>query len=193
MKTASLRALLPMLAFFLIALALFAWVWITTGKHAESTRSQKENLELARAAAQSKLMRSGAEKNLILSHLSDYKRLEKKGVAAGGDRLAWLEAVQKSNESSRLYGVQYTFEPASPSSDSAEMEQTLMKLRMPLLTENDLTLFLDKLASSGIGLFRTKSCTLSRTGNPQPEILNQPGLEAECELLWYSARKAGGA
>lgn len=193
MKTASLRTLLPMLAFFLIALALSAWVWITTGKHAETARNQKENLELARAAAQSKLMRSGAEKNLILSHLSAYKRLEQKGVAAGGDRLAWLEAVQKSNESTRLYGVQYTFEPASPSSDSAEMEQTLMKLRMPLLTENDLTLFLDKLASSGIGLFRTKSCTLSRTGNPQPEMLNQPGLEAECELLWYSARKVGGA
>lgn len=191
MKPASLRTLLPMLALFLIALSLSAWVWITTGKHAESTRNQKEHLELARAAAQSKLMRSGAEKNLILSHLSAYKHLEQKGVTAGGNRLAWLEAVQKANESSRLYGVQYTFEPASPSPDAPEMEQTLMKLRMPLLTENDLTLFLDKLASSGIGLFRTNSCTLSRTGSPQPEMLNKPGLEAECELLWYSARKAG--
>jgi len=193
MKTVSLRALLPMFAFFLIALAFSAWVWTITSNHAESARTQKENLELARAAAQSKLMRSGAEKNLILANLDAYKRLELRGVTAGGDRLAWLEAIQKSNESSRLYGVQYTFEPASPSSGAAEMEQTLMKLRMPLLTENDLILFLDKLVSSGAGLFKIKSCTLSRTGNPQPEILNQPGLEAECELLWYSARKVGNA
>jgi hypothetical protein len=193
MKAVSLRPLLPTLAFFLIALAFSAWVWTITSSHAESARTQKENLELARAAAQSKLMQSGAEKNLILAHLDAYKHLEQRGVTAGGDRLAWLEAVQKANESSRLYGVQYTFEPASVSPGAAEMEQTLMKLRMPLLTENDLTLFLDKLASSGVGLFQIKSCALSRTGNLQPEMLNQPGLEAECELLWYSARKAGGA
>lgn len=191
MKTAGLRALLPSLAFFLIALALSVWVWNSTGSHAASVRAQKDNLELARAAAQSKLMRSGAEKNLILAHLAAYKHLEQRGVAGGGDRLAWLEAVQKSNESSRLYGLQYLLEPASPAPDSAEMEQTLMKLRMPLLTENDLDLFLKNLASSDTGLFRTKSCTLARTGNPQPEMVNQPGLEAECELLWYSARKAG--
>lgn len=192
MNTDSLRSLFPALAFFLIALACSAWIWMTTSSHAESTRNQKESIELARSAAQAKLMQSGAEKNLILSHLAAYKRLEQKGVTAGGNRLAWLEAAQNANESSHLYGIQYTFEPASPVPDAAEMEQTLMKLRMPLLTENDLTAFLDKLASSGVGLFRTKSCTLSRTGNPQPEMLNQPGLEAECELLWFGARKTGG-
>lgn len=191
MKTDSLRTLFPALAFFLIALACSVWVWMTASSHAESIRNQKENLELARSAAHAKLMQSGAEKNLILSHLAAYKRLEQKGMTAGGDRLAWLEAVQNANASSRLYGIQYTFEPASPTPDATEMEQTLMKLRMPLLTENDLTTFLDKLAASGVGLFRTKSCTLNRTGNPQPEMLNQPGLEAECELLWFGTRETG--
>jgi hypothetical protein len=189
MKTTGVRYLLPSLLLFLGALALSSWAWVISDKKAGAVRQEKESLETARATARSRLMQSGAEKNIILAHLEAYEQLEKRGVAVGGNRLAWLEAVQKSNASARLYGLQYTLEPASAMPGSAEMEQTSMKLRMPLMTEDDLLLFLNNLASSGTGLFQTKSCTLSRTGNMQPEMLNQPGLEAECELLWYSAKK----
>lgn len=191
MKRAGLQSLLPALSFFLVALGLAAWMWVATGNQATSVRQQKDSLELQHAAARSKLAQSDAEKNLILAHLATYKDLQQREVTEGGNRLAWLEAVQEANRAAKLYGLQYTLDPATAVSESTDLEKTRMKVRMPLLTESDLSVFLTALAARNTGLYHPHSCTLTRTGNLQPAPINQPGLEAECELYWYNIRKTG--
>lgn len=192
MKSIKFRQLLPAMTFFLVMLALSAWLWRVTDDRAASVRTQRESLELAHTAARNKLMQSDSEKNLILAHLANYKHFEQRGIADGGNRLAWLEAAHEANRSARLYGMQYALDAAATVPGSPELERTLMKLRMPLLTETDLTAFLSSLASRNTGLFWTQACTLTRTGSLQPAIANQPGLETECELYWYSIKKKGG-
>jgi hypothetical protein len=191
MKSIKFRPLVPVITFFLIALALSAWVWWVTNERAASAQSRKENLEMAHAAARNKLRQSDAERNLILAHLSTFKHYERRGITGGGNRLAWLEAAHEANRSAGLYGMHYALDAATPVPGSPEMERTLMKLRMPLLTESDLPAFLAALAARNTGLFWTKSCTLIRTGNLQPAMANQPGLESECEFYWYSIKKKG--
>lgn len=193
MRAKKLRSLLPVMIFFAMALGLSAWLWISSNNKAVSLRKQKEDLELSQATSRSKLMRSDADKALILTHLAAYQQLGQRGVTEGGNRLAWLEAVQEANRAARLYGMQYALEAATPVPESADLERTLMKLRMPLLTESDLTVFLTALAAKETGLFWTKSCTLIRTGSLQPAMTNQPGLESVCELYWYNVKKTGGS
>jgi hypothetical protein len=191
MKPAGLRSLLPVFLLFLAALALSVWIWQTSTHQASEVSRQKEALQQSRASSQSRLLQSDAEKNLVLAHLAAYRQLEQRAAAEGGNRLAWLEAVQDANRAAGLYGMQYTLEPAIAVPGSAELERTLMKLRLPLLTETDLTHFLGALQAKQTGLFRVKSCTLTRTGGLPPPMLNQPGLEAACELFWYNVRKTG--
>jgi len=191
MKSVKFRPLLPVITFFLIALALSASIWWVTDDKAATVRAQKESLEMKHAAARNRLRQSDAEKNMILAHLSTFQHYEQRGVTGGGNRLAWLEAAHEANRSAGLYGMQYSLDAAKPVPGSPQMERTSMKLRMPLLTESDLSAFLAALAARNTGLFRTQSCTLIRTGNLQPAMANQPGLESECEFYWYSIKKKG--
>ncbi len=190
MKLNGLRALLPALIFFLAALAASVWIWLASSGHASSVRAQKEKLALSNLAAHDRLLRSGAEKTQLLAHLSVYRQLEQRGATGGGDRLAWLDAVQQANQATGLYGLQYTLEPAEPVPGNHAMDRTTMKLRMPLLTEPDLERFFHALAQRNTGPYAVKTCILSRTGSLPPVPLNQPGLDAECTLHWYSVRKA---
>lgn len=190
MKPAGLRSLLPVFLLFLLALALSAWIWQSSSGKASAVREKKEALALSRLSSQSRLMQSDAEKNLLLAHLAAYRKLEQRAATAGGNRLAWLEAVQEANRAAGLYGLQYTLEPAIAVPEVPELERTLMKLRLPLLTEIDLIRFLAALEARQTGLFRVQSCAMTLTGQLPPAVHNQPGLEAACELYWYNVRKA---
>ena len=148
--------------------------------------------------AQRQLDRSREQQQLIATHLVDYQLLAARGFVGPEDRLAWIEAAQQANRDAGLYGLDYRLLPRSPSlpalAQGLPLGQTSMTLILPLLVETDLARFLAALKARAPGVYRVQGCQLSRLKDASFEAINQPQLQAECELLWFTvAAKTKGA
>lgn len=141
-------------------------------------------------AARAQQQRSRTEARLIDQHLEAFRTLAAQGFVGEESRLAWIEAVQLANRDSGLYGLSYTLSPRTTApatlSGGLPLNQTRMVVKMPLLVETDLPRFVDALKARAPGVFRVDRCRLGRAGNAPPEPINEPELDAECELLWFT-------
>lgn len=158
---------------------------------AEAARQQQHR---AHDAAKQKLQRSNIEKQLIEQHRDAYQALIARGFVGPENRLAWLEAVQQANRDANLYGLDYSLDPRISVPHPAlgvPLGQTVMKIRMPILVEDDLALFLNALQQRSSNLFRVRACQITRNGDNAPQPINKPGLETECELLWFTIAANG--
>jgi hypothetical protein len=193
-KSFRLKALSVSLLFLAVSISLSAGLWTLSSSQTNKSRIEKERIEFALNAARARLLKTGSERHVIEDNLSAWQALEKRGFTNDNQRLSWLEAVTNANRHNQLYGLEYTLSAPAPASLTATgglpIMQTVIHIKMPILVEDDLSRFLDDLKSHPSGLMRTKSCTISRTGPQHPAMVNRPGLEAECELLWYTL-KAG--
>jgi len=146
--------------------------------------------------AQRQLDRSRAQQQLIDTHLGHYQALAHRGFVGAEDRLAWIEAVQLAGREAGLSGLEYRLTPRVASdlklAQGLSLGQTAMVLSVPLLVETDLTRFLAALNARSSGIFRVQGCRLSRLGDPSFEPINQPRLQAECELLWFTVAQTQG-
>ena len=155
-------------------------------KQAKAARIQQQQ---ANAAAKQKLQRSNTEKQLIEQYRDAYRALVARGFVGPENRLAWLEAVQQANRDARLYGLDYSLEPRSLVQQpgvSVPLGQTVMRIRMPMLVEDDLANFLSALQQRSTSIFRVRSCQIARSNDNAPQPINKPELETECELLWFT-------
>lgn len=147
-------------------------------------------------AARQRLDRSRHQQQLITTHLADYQALAARGFVGAEDRLAWIEAAQLANRDAGLSGLDYRLAPRTASAPALAqglpLGQTTMTLALPLLVEADLIRFLDALKARAPGVHRVQGCRLSRRGNAPFEPVNQPRLQAECELLWFTVAPATG-
>jgi len=147
-------------------------------------------------AAQQKLDRSRQQQHLIDTNLADYQALTARGFIGAEDRLAWIEAVQLANREVGLAGLEYRLTPRAASDPKLAQDlplgQTAMILTLPLLVETDLPRFLEALKARAPGLYRVQGCRLSRLGDPSFEAVNQPRLQAVCELLWFTVAQTRG-
>ncbi|MBS1219443.1 MAG: hypothetical protein H6R21_2576 [Proteobacteria bacterium] len=147
-------------------------------------------------AAQQKLDRSRQQQHLIDTNLADYQALTARGFIGAEDRLAWIEAVQLANREVGLGELEYRLTPRAASdprlAQDLPLGQTAMILTLPLLVETDLPRFLEALKARAPGLYRVQGCRLSRLGDPSFEVVNQPRLQAVCELLWFTVAQTRG-
>lgn len=178
----------PLLLLVVIMLLTGTGVWWSSGKllKAEAAREQQTQ---ANKAAQQKLERSKTERQLIQQYRGAYQALVARGFIGAENRLAWLEAVQQANRDAQLYGLDYSLEPRAPVSglgNNLPLGQTVMRIRMPILVEDDLTHFLEALQQRTKSLFRVRMCQISHPADIAPQALNRPELEVECELLWFT-------
>lgn len=167
------------------------WWSADTLKQAEAAHLQQHQTN---EAAKQKLQRSNTEKQLIEQYRDAYQTLIARGFVGPENRLAWLEAVQQANRDARLYGLDYSLEPRSmvqQPSLSVPLGQTVMRIRMPMLVEDDLANFLSALQQRSTGIFRVRSCQIARSTDSAPQPINKPELEAECELLWFTIATSG--
>lgn len=181
------------LIFLVVALITGTGVWWSASmlKQAEAARTQQHQ---ASEAAKQKLLRSNTEKQLIEQYQDAYRALIARGFVGTENRLAWLEAVQQANRDARLYGLDYSLEPRSMVQQpglSVTLGQTVMRIRMPMLVEDDLSNFLSALQQRSTGVFRVRSCQIARSSDSAPQPINKPELEAECELLWFTIATSG--
>jgi len=162
-------------------------------KQAEAARVQQHQ---ANEAAKQKLQRSNTEKQLIEQHRDAYQALVARGFVGPENRLAWLEAVQQANRDARLYGLDYSLEPRTVVQQpdlTVPLGQTVMRIRMPMLVEDDLANFLSALQQRSTGIFRVRTCQIARSGDGAPQPINKPELETECELLWFTIATSGAS
>ena len=160
---------------------------------AQAARLQQQ---AALNAALQQLDRSRQQQRLIDTHLAEYQMLAGRGFVGAEDRLAWIEAVQLANREVGLAGLEYRLTPRAATdpalAQGLPLGQTAMFLTLPLLVETDLPRFLAALKARAPGIFRVHGCRLSRLGSASFEAVNQPRLQAECELLWFTVAPATG-
>ena len=93
----------------------------------------------------------------------------------------------------KLFNVEYTISAqqtysGEPKIDSApfQLHQSLMKLHLSLLHEEDLLRFLKRLSAQKAGLFTINECALQRAQAALQTPTNQANLLADCTLAWFT-------
>jgi type II secretory pathway pseudopilin PulG len=183
-----------------LLLALVGALWSRGQAQDAALALQQQNSALNGARQQ--LDRTRQQQQLIATHLAAYQALVARGFIGAEDRLAWIEAAQQANRDAKLYGLDYRLTPRTSSlpalAQGLPLGQTTMTLTLPLLVETDLMRFLAALKSRAPGVYRVQGCALSRLNDARFAAINQPQLQAECELLWFTvaektvAAKKGG-
>jgi hypothetical protein len=149
--------------------------------------------------AQTRMRQSGDEKETIVKYVDAYRDLEKSGFAGEEQRINWLDALRNANARAELFGVSYQIGVQHPYPNAAEfdpgsiaLQESIMELDMRLMHEGDLLRFFDELRAQKAGLFHVKECTLIRSDRSET-MRNQPYLNAQCDLVWITARPSAGA
>jgi len=194
MNASDLRALkAPLIALILMVVIGAGLVYYTnlTLKQAQlASAQQQKQLRDARV----RLQKSGDEKDIIVRYLSSYQYLQRLGFAGDEQRINWLDGLRVANQQTQLFGVDYQISTQQPYPYANELDpgqltlhESLMKLSIKLLHEDDLMRFLGTLAKQGAGVFSVNQCVVDRldTGG---SIRFQPNLRADCELAWITVR-----
>jgi type II secretory pathway pseudopilin PulG len=192
MTLLDVKALTGSLIVLAVSVGVAATLWTVSSGQETKIQLEKDRVEFALNAARARLLKTGSERHVIEDNLAEWQSLERRGFTNGNQRLAWLEAVTNANRNNQLYGLEYTLAAPIPASAASHgglpLMQTTIHIKMPILTEDDLVHFLNSVKSHPAGLMRPKSCTITRTGPLPPALVNQPGLDAECDLLWYTLK-----
>jgi hypothetical protein len=197
MKRPPFAVLKLSLLLVLVSLLLAAGGTMWSGNLAQTAGLNLQQQRNALNGARQRLDHSSQQQQLIATHMADYQALVARGFVGQEDRLAWIEAAQLANREAGLYGLDYRLTPRIPAhlalAGGLPLGQTVMSLTMPLLVETDLDRFLTALKAHAPGVVRVQGCRLSQLMDAPFEAVNQPHLQAECELLWFTvAEQTGG-
>lgn len=197
MKRPPFAALKLSLLLVLTSLTLAAGSALWSWNQAQDAASALQQENTALNTARQQLDRSRQQQQLIATHLTEYQALAARGFVGPEDRLAWIEAAQHANRDAGLYGLDYRLTPrtaAQPAlAQGLALGQTSMTLIFPILVETDLPRFLAALKKRAPGVFRVRGCSLSMQAYPAFEAINQPHMQAECELRWFTVAPATGS
>lgn len=161
-------------------------------------RVQQKAQESALHEARNRLHKSGDEKERILRYRSDYMALQQIGFVGEEQRINWVDALRAASLSLKMFGVSYQIEaqqpyvsPITADAGAYRLQQSVMKISMALLHEEDLPRFLTALEEQRAGIFAVRECSLQRQGGARVENLRmQPHLQADCSLLWLTISEA---
>jgi hypothetical protein len=149
---------------------------------------------LAAREAQTRVQKSGTERDLISRYLPDYNKLSALGFVGDEQRINWLEALRNANQSGGLFGINYDIAAKKPlpyagalGAGPITIMQSAMKLRFQMLHEEDLPNLLANLSRQNAGVFIVNRCSLRRA-SATFAVRFQPNMTAECELGWITAQ-----
>lgn len=193
-----LRTPLIVLAAFLALAFLFVWYSGTVAERAHQKLAQQETqLKQMRLRIQN----AGEEKEMINRYLGAYRQLEQAGFVGDEQRINWLDALRIANQQANIFGVEYEISPQRPYAHAAELKpgpvalkESVMRLRLRLLHEEDLLRFFQALHRQGGGFFTLDECVVKRLKGSEAAAAAagpvQPNLLAECEVAWVTAKPA---
>ncbi len=183
----------PLIVFTVVLLAVVGAVKFSLDKALEAQR-QFSTQQVQLREAQTRVQKSGSEKELIVRYLPGYQQLTAIGFVGNEQRINWLDALRVVNQKGELFGVDYDISPRRPyalastlSPGQMRVMQSMMKVRLQMLHEADLPRFLELLSNQKAGLFMVDQCTLRRTAATLSARF-QPNLAAECQLSWITTQ-----
>lgn len=190
----------PLLVLAAVLLASAALVFLT---HQELKQEKSRNLaqEGVLREARERLHKSGDEKERILRYRASFIALQQRGFVGEEQRINWVDALRAASLNLKMFGVNYQIEAQQPYQSPAVTEagayrvhQSLMKISLGLLHEEDLMRFVHALSEQQAGIFTLRECSLQRQSAGKVESARvQPNLQADCSLAWLSISEAKGA
>jgi hypothetical protein len=184
----------------LIALAITLLVAAGGVVYSSATRDDAQRLLTQRETLleqeRLRIRNAEAEKEMITRYIEPYQDLARTGFAGEEQRMNWLDGLRLANEHARTFGVEYDVGVQRPYTYAAEfaaaplqLNESLMRMRLGLLHEEDLPRFLDALAGANGGFFTVDRCVLRRLpAEAKATARAQQNIAAECELRWITAR-----
>lgn len=185
-------SILLVLVALVAAIAGVLWSW----NQSQLATAALHQANSALHAARTQLDHSHQQKQLIVTHSDEYKVLQSRGFIGDENRLVWIEAVQQANRDAGLYGLDYRLTPrtAAPPDLAPDLAlgQTRMTLTFPILIETDLPRFLSALRQRAPGVYTVHTCRLTMPAGTEFRAVNQPRIQAECDLLWFTIAVPNG-
>jgi hypothetical protein len=191
----ALRIPLIVLGLTLLAatgVALFSGSLLDT---ARQTRSQRE-AQLREAHL--RIQNAGEEKERIIRYVGAYQQLARAGLIGEEQRINWLDSLRMANEDARTLGIEYDIGAQKPYSYRTEfdtgkllLQESVMRLRLRLLHEEDLPRFFGSLTRHGGGFFTVDECRVQRVSLKEqkaPQV--EANLAAECDVRWITINPA---
>lgn len=197
---ADLKALrYPLLALVAALLASAALVFFTR-QELNQEKSRHTSQEGVLREAREQLHKSGDEKDRILRYRASFIALQQRGFIGEEQRINWVDALRAASLNLKMFGVNYQIEAQQPYSapfvtDAGpyRAHQSLMKISLGLLHEEDLMRFVNALTEQRAGIFTLRECSLQRQSAGKVENARaQPNLQADCSLAWLSISEAKG-
>lgn len=139
------------------------------------------------------------QEKLILEYYPQFLDLYQDGVIGPEQRLAWLESLQRISDNLEIPGLRYQIDSQQQSdkawpvnSGKFAIYSSNMKLDLEMMHEVDLLRLLNRLEASGSGFFSLSDCEMSRRSVDMPVSLENPNVNASCNLQWYSIKLGSG-
>lgn len=190
----------PLLALAAALLASAALV-IFTRQELSHEKSRYTSQEAVMREAHERLQKSDDEKDRILRYRASFIALQQRGFVGEEQRINWVDALRAASLNLKMFGVNYQIEAQQPYSAPLVMDvgqyrayQSLMKISLGLLHEEDLMRFVNALTEQRVGIFTLRECSLQRQSSGKLENARvQANLQADCSLAWLSISEAKGA
>ncbi len=188
------NAILTLAAILLLAIALVFF----SHRELVQARTLLKNKEIILHEAQERLHKSGEEKDKILRYRAEFIALQQRGFIGEEQRINWVDALRGASLGLKMFGINYQIEaqqpyaaPVAPDAGSYRLRQSVMKINMGLLHEEDVLRFVNALAEQQSGVFTLRECSMQRQGSARIENVRvQPHLQADCSLAWLTISEA---
>lgn len=188
--------LLTLLASLALGAVLVFFTHQQLGQSRKALKQQQDVLQEAR----NRLYKSGDEKERILRYRASYIGLQQLGLVGEEQRINWVDALRAVSMQLKMFGVNYQIEaqqgyqsPAVTDAGPYHLRQSVMKISMGLLHEEDLPRFMNALADMRVGFFALRECDMQRQGSARNEASGvQPHLSTECSLAWLTMSEERG-
>ncbi|MDR2507878.1 MAG: hypothetical protein LBD67_07800 [Candidatus Accumulibacter sp.] len=183
-----------------VCLAVFAGLILCGALSVYLTLNAADSAKRARAAARAsldeferKLRQVRNEEKEIREKAEIFTQIQKRGIVGEEQRLEWVELIDAIRTKERLFDIEYEIDPqrvlyADPDGEFSFVA-SLMRIRLPLLHEEDLTRLIDELRQKASALIRVRNCSISRLQHAENETGIAAYLTADCRIDWITLRR----
>lgn len=174
-----------------------AGIVFTSTQQLQAEKKSHASAQARRAEQQNRLAHARDEEQEIKQKIARYNTLAARGIIGDEKRLDWVEHIRRIRAERRLYDIEYEIAPQQPieaailpaAAGRFEFRSSGMRMKLPLLHENDLLDFLDDLGATAPAYLRARECSVARLPrDPARKGGPAPQLGAECTIDWITIR-----
>jgi hypothetical protein len=176
----------------LLALAVGMTCWHVVKKaKTEANGAVLESLRL-----QTEANRLAGEQQEMRARIAEFQAIGARGIIGPERRLEWVELIRSIQVDRQLLGLNYEIQPQATLSNANgayAFMNSVMRVQIPLLHEEDLMRFIGDLQARAPAFVRVRSCRVVRGAGPATDdgaIASQ--LQADCQLDWITLRRGEG-